>query len=209
MSQSDIFAKKDGIEVVRHYGLATYLVPCKRCGKIVRRRTYNPKRKNLCEYCELVYERKCEAIEQEIWDLIKTPKEQTFDKAVAKLYKQVKNFDSYKEAIEIAKKRTERYDSIPEVLVAIELIKLGYSIIPQQRVGRYRVDFAIPAEKLIIEVDGGLYHPNGPKAGRDGDIQLSLGLDWKILHIPADWISNHIKMLKKVIIAGTSDNREK
>ena len=209
MSQSDIFAKKDGIEVVRHYGLATYLVPCKRCGKIVRRRTYNPKRKNLCEYCELVYERKCEAIEQEIWDLIKTPKEQTFDKAVAKLYKQVKNFDSYKEAIEIAKKRTERYDSIPEVLVAIELIKLGYSIIPQQRVGRYRVDFAIPAEKLIIEVDGGLYPPNGPKAGRDGDIQLSLGLDWKILHIPADWISNHIKMLKKVIIAGTSDNREK
>ena len=178
MSQSDIFAKKDGIEVVRHYGLATYLVPCKRCGKIVRRRTYNPKRKNLCEYCELVYERKCEAIEQEIWDLIKTPKEQTFDKAVAKLYKQVKNFDSYKEAIEIAKKRTERYDSIPEVLVAIELIKLGYSIIPQQRVGRYRVDFAIPAEKLIIEVDGGLYHPNGPKAGRDGDIQVSLGLDW-------------------------------
>ncbi len=141
--------------------------------------------------------------------MIKTPKEQTFDKAVAKLYKQVKNFDSYKEAIEIAKKRTERYDSIPEVLVAIELIELGYSIIPQQKVGRYRVDFAIPAEKLIIEVDGGLYHPNGPKAGRDGDIQLSLGLDWKILHIPADWISNHIKMLKKVIIAGTSDNREK
>ena len=209
MSQSDIFAEKDGIEVVRHYGLTTYLVPCKRCGKIVSRRTYNPKRKNLCEYCELVYERKCEAIEQEIWDLIKTPKEQTFDKAVAKLYKQVKNFDSYEEAIEIAKKRTERYDSIPEVLVAIELIKLGYSIIPQQKVGRYRVDFAIPAEKLIIEVDGGLYHPNGPKAGRDGDIQLSLGLDWKILHIPADWISNHIKMLKKVIIAGTSDNREK
>lgn len=209
MSQSDIFAKKDGIEVVRHYGLATYLVPCKQCGKIVPRRTYNPKRKNLCEYCELVYERKCEAMEQEIWNLIKTPKEQTFDKAVAKLYKQVKNFDSYKEAIEIAKKRTERYDSIPEVLVAIELIKLGYSIIPQQKVGRYRVDFAIPSEKLVIEVDGGLYHPNGPKAGRDGDIQLSLGLDWRILHIPADWISKHIKMLKKVIIAGTSDNREK
>jgi hypothetical protein len=217
MSKSEIYAKRDGIAItteMRGYGgryceRPVYLVPCQKCGTKLRKVTYNPSKEYLCDYCKLEKKRKEEAIEQEIWDLIKTPKEQTFDKAVAKLYKQVKNFDSYKEAIEIAKKRTERYDSIPEVLVAIELIKLGYSIIPQQKVGRYRVDFAIPAEKLIIEVDGGLYHPNGPKAGRDGDIQLSLGLDWKILHIPAEWISNHIKMLKKVIIAGTSDNREK
>ncbi len=62
--------------------------------------------------------RKEDAIEQEIWDLDKNTKRANLDKAVA-VYKQVANFDSYKEAIEIARKRTERYDSIPEVLVMI------------------------------------------------------------------------------------------
>lgn len=173
-------------------------MPCQKCGTKLRKSTYNPSKEYLCDYCKLEKKRKEEALDQALWDILKTLKEQQFDKAVARSYKQVDNYDTYKKAIDIAKTRREYYDSIPEAMVAIELIKLGYGVIPQQKIGRYKVDFAIPSDKLIIEVDGGLYHPDGPKVGRDGEIQLAIGLDWKILHIPAEWTAKHIKKLKKI-----------
>lgn len=84
-------------------------------------------------------------------------------------------------------------------MVAIELLRLGYSIIPQQKIKKYKVDFAIPKEKIIIEVDGSLYHKDVYKGEREAIIQLSLGLDWKIIHVPAEKIAENITKLKQVI----------
>lgn len=83
-------------------------------------------------------------------------------------------------------------------MVAIELLKLKYKIIPQQKVGKYRVDFAIPKEKIIIEVDGKIFH-NGTLNDREAEIQLMIGLDWKIIHIPAELIRENITKLKSAI----------
>lgn len=130
---------------------------------------------------------------------MKTPKEKQFDKAVNKIKKQVFDFSLYEKAIKIAEIRQELYGSIPEAMVAIELLRLGYSIIPQQKIKKYKVDFAIPKEKIIIEVDGSLYHKDVYKGEREAIIQLSLGLDWKIIHVPAEKIAENITKLKQVI----------
>lgn len=91
------------------------------------------------------------------------------------------------------------YGSIPEAMVAIELLRLGYRIIPQQKVKKYKVDFAIPKEKIVIEVDGYVYHKDSYKGDREAIIQLALGLDWKIIHIPAELIAEDITKLKSAI----------
>ena len=132
-------------------------------------------------------------------EAIECLKEKQFDKAVNKIKKQVFDFSLYEKAIKIAEIRQELYGSIPEAMVAIELLRLGYSIIPQQKIKKYKVDFAIPKEKIIIEVDGSLYHKDVYKGEREAIIQLSLGLDWKIIHVPAEKIAENITKLKQVI----------
>ncbi len=52
---------------------------------------------------------------------------------------------------------------------------------------------------MIIEVDGQLFHKNIYKSDREAEIQLKIGLDWKIVHIPAELISKDIQKLNKVI----------
>lgn len=84
-------------------------------------------------------------------------------------------------------------------MVAIELVRLGHRVIPQQKIGKYRVDFLLKDVKMVIEVDGDLYHKDQFKGDREATIQFSLGMDWKIVHVPAELISKDIRKLKKII----------
>ena len=83
-------------------------------------------------------------------------------------------------------------------MVAIQLLYLGYVITPQQKIGRYRVDFLIESIKTVIEIDGAIFHAK-QKTNREAVIQLSLGLDWKILHIPAELIAQDILKLETIL----------
>ena len=129
----------------------------------------------------------------------RTKREIQFDKAVENIKRQIPEFQDYAKAIEIARKANEKYGSIPEAMVAIELIRLGYSIIPQQKINKYNVDFAIPKHKIIIEVDGKIFHSNDTKKEREAIIQLSVGIDWKIIHIPAEYIAKDIQKVEQII----------
>lgn len=130
---------------------------------------------------------------------VETKWEKRFNSAVENISKQVRNFDDYEDAIRLARTRLNDYDSIPEAMVAIELVRLGHSVIPQQKIGRYKVDFALKDIKTIVEIDGELYHKNIHKNDREATIQLCLGFDWKIIHIPASLISKDIQKLEKII----------
>lgn len=202
-NKSDIYAERDGIFVEgvsplnrRSYRL--YHIPCAKCGRIVKRKIYNGDKAYYCDICKNDLVKKEKALEHELLDEILSKGEQRFFRAKEKLLKQVGKPEAYANAIRIAETRANYYGSIPEAMVAIELIRLGYAIIPQQGIGRYKVDFAIPNEKLIVEVDGGLYHSD-INPDRDNYIKLCLGLDWEIVHIPAEWVSKDLRRLNKVL----------
>lgn len=127
----------------------------------------------------------------------KTKYEIRFENAVNEIYSQVTNKEAYQKAVNGASRAMYSYGSVPEAMVAIELVKNGYKIIPQQRILRYHADFVIPEKKLVIEVDGGIYHTK--QTGRDAEIQMALGFDWKIIHIPAELIRKDIQKLQKCI----------
>lgn len=193
ISNSMFYAERDGIEVkrVQLHGreFNRYMVPCPKCGRVVARGQYNPEKLLLCDYCKKVQETKQKAIFEDAYAHIRTPKEQQFDKAVEQLHAMFPkdNLDPY---IKTAEQRAELYGSIPEVFAAIMLLRAGFSITPQQKIGRINVDFCIPKHKLVIEIDGALYHQNKVKSlQRDLQIQTALGYDWEIIHLPAEGVS--------------------
>ena len=177
-----------------------YLFKCDKCGAEIQKTSYQRNRTYTCNYCRRKNLKKKKLYEQP-WDSIKTPADERFDKAIERIRDQVNDFGGYKKSISMAQKRCEKYGSVPEAMVAIELLKLGYRIIPQQKVGRYRVDFALPDEKIIVEVDGKIYHQNGYNGKREAVIQYSMGMDWKIIHIPAEKIDKNIQKLKEIMDA--------
>lgn len=215
MTKSEACAIHDGIKIIlKERGwrgstsvIKIYVVPCHRCGTETERTIYTSEKEYLCEYCKLTLKRKVAAQQEPVG--IQTKKELALDKAKDCIRKQVKNFEAYDTAVKLAEKRAESFGSIPEAMVAIELLRLGYKVIPQQKVGKYRVDFALPEIKVVIEVDGGLYHKNIYKNDREAIIQLSLGMKWEIIHIPAELISQDIQKLKKVIDSRIGDTRGK
>ena len=190
------YAIEDGIEVITEgVKRTTYKIPCEVCGKIVTKYNYSRNRTYLCDYCKGVTKKKEKAIIPDV----DTLHDRRFDKAVSNILDQAGiEADDYIKAIRLAATRKYKYGSVPEAMLAIALVKNRYSIIPQQKVGRYIVDFVLPKEKLVVEVDGDIFHADGKKElERDGYINLVLGMDWHIIHIPAGRITQDVK---KVVI---------
>lgn len=195
---SYIEAMQDGIQLGTGVLSRQYMIPCEICGEKIARTQYSRKRNYICKYCNGAIKKKEEILLNHL-DGAETIAEKRINKALDNIAKQVENITEYEKAFKLAMTRAEKYGSVPEAMVAIELLKNNYKIIPQQKVGKYRVDFALPDIKTVIEVDGDIFHRNNRNGDREGTIQLSLGLDWKIVHIPAELISKDIRKLDKLI----------
>lgn len=201
MSRAD--ALRDGIKYDETGYHIVYHVPCQICGKIHGRRAYTGKETYLCPTClELRKAKRKAEVEQLALSIpdAETKEEKRYRKAVEEIEKQVGTLKEYEKAVDVCRKATFKYGSIPEAMLAIELVKNGYRIIPQQKVGRYHVDFALPNEKLIIEVDGSIYHADKRKElEREASINYAIGLDWHFIHIPAESISKDVKRVVRLL----------
>ena len=201
---SKAYAERDGVKIEKGPGRGSaeadvYCIPCARCERIVRRLSYNGDRSYYCDYCKKAIKAKKATKPHLEIESIATKKEKAFEKAVEQIKLQVKRFGQYEPHIERARGRCEMFGSMPEAMVAIELLRLGYRVIPQQKIAKYRVDFALPDVKIVIEVDGELYHSKQKDGDREAIIQMALGLDWEIIHVPAELISKDIQKLRRVI----------
>ncbi len=100
----------------------------------------------------------------------------------------------YSHSIATARRIIGDFDSIPEAVACIELLHLGTRVIHHQKVGGYVVDFCLPVEKVVVEIDGSLYHSDEAKEEiRDYAIRHMLGEGWTVRHIPADNLSRQHK----------------
>lgn len=195
-------AKEDGIEyeIIRPWTNPPgykFIIPCKKCGRKIKTMQYVRGKIYLCQYCKKMINEKKK--EEKIPD-IETKYDRRFNKAVENIKKNVSDFDKYQKAIKLAKTRCYKYGSIPEAMAAIELLKHKYRIIPQQKIDKYKVDFVLLDQKIVLEIDGSLYHSNLENEGkRDVILQHKLGFEWVIIHIPAEYIIKDITKLTYVI----------
>jgi very-short-patch-repair endonuclease len=183
-----------------------YNIPCKKCNRIIKNKGYHSNIDYYCDYCKDKNNKvKKEMFVSDNISNVKTKADIRFEKAVDEIKKQSKDFDKYKKAINIAKERCEKYGSIPEAMVAIELLKLGYSIIPQQKIKQYKVDFVLRKQKIIIEVDGDIFHKDYEKEKRrEVEILYAVGFDWKIIRVSAEEIKEDINKLRYLIYSNIS-----
>lgn len=168
-----------------------YAIPCVLCGTPVTSRTFSVKRTYKCRVCANDLKAKREAsnraFRREV-DTILAEQMGTdydhmhrFEKGAAKFG------PSYIDNIETARRAIMKYDSMPEVVACIELLHTGTRVIVHQPVGGYTVDFCLPDEKVVVEVDGTLYHNDAAKEyARDYALRNMLGDGWLVRHVPAD-----------------------
>lgn len=205
MSKAD--AIRDGIKIKEEYGSTVYFVPCEICGKIVGRHQYTGRGTYLCSLCREVKRKKEKAyVEKMALSIpdVETKEEKRYRKAIEQIEKQHGSLNGYDRAIEVCRKAVFKFGSVPEAMLAIELVRCGYRVIPQQKIDKYHVDFALPNEKLIIEVDGSIYHANKEKElAREARINYAIGLDWRVIHIPAESISTNVRKVVKYLKQGT------
>ncbi|MDD4280434.1 MAG: DUF559 domain-containing protein, partial [Candidatus Sumerlaeales bacterium] len=90
------------------------------------------------------------------------------------------------------------FGSTEEVLVALELSRQGVKYRTQVKFGPYRADFVLDDYKVVLEVDGKLFHSEERKFQeqfRDGLILAGLGPKWELVRVTDENINKHITRL--------------
>jgi len=194
----------DGIRLTKDkYGDSWFFPLCHICGEEVTCRNYKPNLKYTCKECKRI---------EYLADRINVSKdneetkENKFQKAVKRIEAIPKyNFKKYERAYEVVHKHLHKdgwFASTEEIMVAIELLKSGMKARHQVKFGRYKADFVLPEEKIVLEVDGILYHTKNTRDReniRDNLIILALGLEWEVVRITDKDLNKNISMLSKAI----------
>ena len=154
-----------------------------------------------CKECKKKTETEYDAIKEEY---VRLKKEVMFENAIETLECQSINIYDYREAIDAVhdyiRSNPDKFDSSYEVIAAIILIHNKVQCKPQAAIGRYRVDFMLPDEYVILEIDGERHKNNKYRdSERDREIKEELGEFWEIIRIDTDLLKTNAKELVRAI----------
>ena len=127
-----------------------------------------------------------------------------FYKACNTLEEQKVDLYKYKDAIDVVYDKVvsdpDKFDSSYEVMTAIILVHNRIYSKMQYPVGRYRVDFFLEDDGIVLEIDGDR-HKYSKKADseRDTNIKKILGLGWEIIRIDTKYLDENATRLPVAI----------
>lgn len=192
-------ALEDNIRMVQNRNFKQYFPICQYCGEEVPTMRYTRGQNYTCQNCKM---------ENLLADKV-TRKEVSFESKERKLEAAIKRFEkmnynlkSYETAINKVHDELHNvgwFDSTEEIMTAIQLEKNNVKYRHQVKFGiRYRADFVLDDEKIVLEIDGKLFHTKDkiPKETlRDNLIVLGLGSDWEVIRITDELINQNVKQL--------------
>lgn len=199
-------AIEDGIRTLKDgHGDTWYLPHCSICGEEIMSLNYKRGIIYVCKSCKA----NMKFLDQEIRkEENHDKKEKKYETALNRIAKVVpkKQAPLYLDACDKVHKKLHTsgwFDSTEEIMVAIELLKNGFKIKHHYRVGgRFEVDFVIPSIKVVLEIEGKIFHSNKSKEKlRDEFIKTVFDEDWEIIRIDTDLINQNIKRLVPAINA--------
>jgi very-short-patch-repair endonuclease len=208
-------ALRDGIRFSGEYGAQYYYPPCSQCGDEARSWGYNPEHKYICAKCKEInrvkrsQERKSKELNKSKFvkdktEIVKAKETSRMSRALERISK-VTDIAKYTQAIEkvqVSINAGAVFDSTEELLVGLELTRQGVAYRQQVRFGKYRADFVLDSYKIVLEVDGRVFHTRETKPReqeRDGCILSELGPGWEVVRVTDDNINNHITQITKAI----------
>jgi len=123
-----------------------------------------------------------------------------FYKACNALEAQGVDLYKYKEAIGVVENKVvsspDKFDSSYEVMAAIILVQNRIYSKMQYQIGRYRVDFFLEEEGVILEIDGERHKYKKQKDRvRDAQIKNIIGQGWEIIRIDTNFLDQHAERL--------------
>lgn len=170
-----------------------------------------------CMFCGAILEKEdyvCSECENKI-NLLK--KLRKLDKAQKNIQKSVKKYLKrdidysdfrYSVARKIVYEQFE-FNSTEEMCFALQLEKEKIRYYPNYKIGDYKVDFILPDMKIIVEIDGELYHKDENKEFiRERGIMNVVGNDYEIVRLPASYVPGYIVKDLKEIIKFVIDKRK-
>lgn len=195
---SYVDALNDNIKTGQLNGMTVYYPLCHVCGEPMLTYSYRPNLTFTCKGCKLD-----KYLSDKENRVIATHelKERKFQNAVSRFKKVKKNIKCYTTAFEKIHNKLFTdgwFDSTEEIMVAIELVKNNIKARHQVKLGRYKADFVLPDEKIVLEVDGVLYHNKNTEQKeqiRDNLICLALGSEWDVIRISDELINTNITRL--------------
>lgn len=194
-------AKEDGIRYSNHGFMTSYFPPCEKCGDETMSLSYIRGLKYICSRCKTEEYLSDKAVRVES---SKDVKERKFENAVKRMHDMGCHGGAYEragEAIHAKLFKDGWFDSTEEIMTAIELVRRNVKARHQVKFGRYRADFVLPDEKVVLEVDGRLFHSGQAERERLRDelIVLALGPEWEVVRISDNLINQKISKLLPAI----------
>ena len=170
------------------------------------RTLFNSPNKHMRCYCQECFDKVIKAEEEEDKQYMIIRKKRMFEKAIRNLEKQKMDFMKFKEAIDTVEQynleNLQKFDSSYEIMAAIILIHNHVKIKPQVTIGKYHVDFLLPDEHIVLEIDGDRHEMEKAKAKdtwRDYEIKKILGDDWEIIRISTECLDMNADKLVKAM----------
>lgn len=196
-------AVKDGIRFEKPPGISPtkYYPHCCVCDNEMMVFRYDSKIQYTCKECKLVDSLSDKMGRVEESKPIKEKKLANAVKRIERMY----GTSGYGDAINAVQESLHTdgwYQSTEEIMVAIELHRRNIPFQHQVKMGRYRVDFMLPEHKIILEVDGGIFHAGEQRKKdqlRDDLIVIALGAEWEVIRISDEMININVSRLVPAI----------
>ncbi len=125
-------AEADGIEYVyndkatNNKSKHIFFIPCEKCGGKIEAKIYIREKHYVCDYCKKNLSKRKRSINKIAIDSYFTKGDQRMASACEEMAMQIPDFDvKYEKCINALQSKKELFDSIPEIMVALELLKLG------------------------------------------------------------------------------------
>lgn len=187
-------------------GNEMYITGCYACGKPVK--TWVKRNGTIfkCKECRKKEKEKESQLTNEIGRLKVLRRIEKAEELLSKLYGE-KILEEYAEGIVHIKENINEknlFQSTNEVLALIELKRKGVLFEHQVSLGRYRLDFVLPRQKVVLEIDGGFRKQKVVKDRdkiKDMQIVTSLGPAWEIIRISDEVLKKNPRRLATAINA--------
>lgn len=155
-------------------------------------------------YCEKCHAEATKEMRETRAELARLKKRVMFENAMQTLEGQAIDMYELREAIDAVEgflqENPDSFDSAPEIVAAVILIHNRVRCKPQYKVGGYLVDFLLPDEMVVLEIDGERHKTRKAyDSKRDKRIKQILGPDWEVIRISTDYIEQNAKQLVTAI----------
>lgn len=180
-----------------------YYPLCHKCGTEVPVWRYESGTKYTCKKCKAEERMIAADIRKEEDHKTRTEK---LERAIGRIYAHGTN-KNYKGAIAAVRQMIDNgghiFDSTEEIETAIVLFAEGIKFRHQVRFGeRYVVDFVLDEMKVVLEIDGDIFHGESRMAKqqlRDDLIIAALGPEWEVVRIKTSTLNRNITKLPKAL----------